>query len=193
MTNTLPRPIEPGEIKVGMRVCAEANMTTVEGVVTEVADGRVRIGNITDIDRPGLWSWTLLAEPPTPAPAVGSHWRDEKADTEYIATDTKVDGHTIYNPYLHAYASAGICAAWSPMDADIIARLTPIPDHGDGYSEWPIGGDGEVTCSRYMGGYKCNRTASHDGFHAAYGFSDRPYLVWADDVQLAKRSERGQR
>lgn len=135
MTPTLPRPIEPGEIRVGDRVRITWTKYDVE-VTAEFT-----VGSNSDIDRKirtagdgpyqqFAWSpgtWTLLAEARIPAPAVGSRWRDPVTNAEYVATGSPLAPYVGY--------TIG-CIALRLENPGAIARLTPIPDHSDGCSPW---------------------------------------------------------
>ena len=130
MTDTLPRPIEPGEIRVGDRVQVTHIQTdrTVTTAFTVSALGGDRLytpdGEPIAIRSTDTW---ILVHRPTPAPAAGSRWRDENSGDEFVLTDRGM--------YARYKGGIGFLTI-SSRDAASVARLTPIPDHGDGCSEW---------------------------------------------------------
>ena len=139
MTDQLPRPIEPGEIRVGQTVRAEcrtgAYATIVEGVVSAIEGDRIGLGvNSDDNSRRYLtgsaYSWTLLADAPAPDPAVGSRWASPDSFNEFVYTS---EGR--YLGYRGAYQSAVLDPNFE-TDRAVLAKLQRIPDHGDGCSPW---------------------------------------------------------
>lgn len=138
MTEKLPRPIEPGEIRVGDTVQRTKSRKGID-IRWELT--------VKEIDGPELLSmedgrcftdrtdtWTLL-DRPTPAPAVGSRWRDPVTGAEYVRTDG--DNLPLFSVYRCGSGDGrGLYGHVGDGCADVISRLTPIPNHGDGCSEW---------------------------------------------------------
>lgn len=197
MTPALPRPIEPGEtLQKGWRVrgCAtdwpapDVN-TFMEFTVDYEYDGKVYAANSgphgASYNRAN-YDWTLLAEVPTPAPAVGSRWCDDGTDTEYIRSDNRE-----YVRYRGLGGELVLHDGWA-RDVDAIARLTPIPDHGTGCSPWLWD---EETGTAWVAGTDDAYLATHI---QVFGRPDRGGYLNSDeyDARLARRlrpwSERGQ-
>lgn len=199
--NSFPRPIEPGEVKIGQTVRAEcrtgAYATIVEGVVSAMEGDRIGLGVDSDDNSRryltgSAYSWDLLAEAPNPAPAVGSRWRDPETGAEYVAADTGDDSS--YVAYRCGEGDLRLLFV-EHVDgcADTIARLIPIPDHGDGCSPWLW--DPETDTGWVKTLYA--RTAVYVqvfGREITYGYID---LTVLEDDEIAARlrpwSERGQR
>lgn len=133
MTDQLPRPIGPGEIRVGDRVrVAWFDGSTGYTAEFDVAD---RCVNSIRSDK-DTWTtidntWTLLARP-TPAPAVGSRWRADDGSEWVIFADHGVLLGFCYLSGRTYTADRGSL----PLDSYALSNATPIPDHDTGCSPW---------------------------------------------------------
>lgn len=132
MTTTLPRPIEPGDIKPGQRVRAEAthlgDLDLYEFTVTSAAEDIIRGRWV--MASPDHYTWTLLEDVPEPAREVGSHWLDPETGAEYVRTDDSTPvQYTAFVNRLDANR-AGLCAG-TPNRDKVIARLVPIPSRAE--------------------------------------------------------------
>ena len=173
MTETLPKPIDPQDIRVGMRVRVEYNKYDADFAVeftvggNDPTDAQIKTAGDGPIQRFG-WTpgtWTLLADAPKPKPEPGSHWRDPETGAEYVRTDGV--GGSLY--YRVRFAQ-GMPRKLNPEYYNLIARLQPLPAF-DPATLWPPAKLDDDWCAvpDENTGNVCSRPAGHDGWvHAAY-------------------------
>ena len=180
---TTPKPIDPQDIRVGMRVRLEDHLgddvRTVEFTVADrESDFLYSTSSKYASSDSDAHTWTLLADAPKPQPAVGSHWRDPETGAEYVFDD---EGD--YMRYRHGDGRTGISMIGGEpsVPPHARARLVPIPAF-DPAALWPRAIDGVYECreKETRSGFLCCRDEGHDGLHAAYAGGTQPVYVWGD-------------
>lgn len=193
MTPTLPRPIEPGEIRVGDRVRLTwdepGSVHTHEFTVTftDDIDGLRSIGYKPDTGYTTEYvgTWELLSRP-TPTPAVGSRWAHKQVGAKFVVTDSNS---------FYCYKGWGLIKTGTSFDLDakISEFMVPIPDHGDGCSPWLWD---EETGTAWVAGGCLDVNATHIQVFGRTTHSGVLVDVSEPDRELADRlipwSERGQ-
>lgn len=178
MSETLPRPIEPQDIRLGQRVrfVDTYDTDTVLGEFTVTKREGPTLFDSHNVPYHSTYvrrTWTLLADAPTPVRPVGSHWRDPETGAEYVLDD---DGD--YLRYRMGSDRLG------PNVLDIpeyTARLVPVPPTFDPAALWPHAPAFARDCIAHSDGRSCSRGAGHYGMHAAYVRADTPPVyVWGD-------------